>query len=151
MAVDYAETMRKIIGNIRRSGGMLSDMMEPEFVECEPEKMTTVMRYHRFPWEENGRGEVHGGVISAMLDTSMGITAVAFVGQDVYTADISVNYIRPFDGKSFLIESEVIHRGRRLIRLSARAFDEETGKLLATGTSSFMPAAGEKQRDVADA
>ncbi len=145
---EFRERILKIIENIRNSRGMLNDMLEPELMMCDSQKGTSVMRYRRFKWEENGRGEVHGGVISAMLDTSMGVTAVAFINHDVYTADMSVSFIRPFDGRSFLIESEVIHCGRRLIRLSARAVDEETGKLLATGTSSFMPAPDENKRGI---
>ena len=151
MTTDYSEKMREIIGNIRHSGGMLSEMMEPEFVSCDAESRVTVNRYNRFKWEENGRGEVHGGVVSAMLDTSMGITAVSFIQQNVATADMSVSFIRPFSGRQFLVTSEVIHIGRRLIRLNARATDEETGKLLATGTSSFMPLAQEREPGVLNA
>ncbi len=148
MTVNYEEKVRSIIENIRKSGGTLSDMMKPEYVECDPEKMTSVIRYRRFKWEENGRGEVHGGVVSAMLDTSMGITAAAFLEQDVSTADLSVSFIRPFTGRSFIISSEVVHIGRRAVRLSARAHDEETGKLLASGTTLFMPVVYEQHKGV---
>ena len=138
--MNIEEKVQEIVVNIRqRGGGMLSNMMEPEYVSCDPERKMTTIRYKRFKWEENGRGEVHGGVISAMMDTSMGITAMAFLDHDVSTADMSICFIRPFGGRTFLIESEVIHLGQRIVRLSARAFDEETGKLLASGTSNFMP------------
>ena len=138
--MDYEKRVQEILENIRKkSNGMLSNMMDPQYVSCNPENMTTRIRYRRFKWEENGRGEVHGGVVSAMLDTSMGTTAMAFLEHDVSTADLSVTYIRPFAGRSFIVESEVTHLGRRVVRLQARAFDEDTGKLLATGTSNFMP------------
>ena len=147
--MDYEKKVQEIIGTVRyNGGGMLSNMLEPEYVDCDPEKMITRIRYKRFKWEENGRKEVHGGVISAMMDTSMGVTAMAFLGHDVSTADMSVSFIRPFKGRTFIIESEVIHLGRRIVRLSARAFDEETGKLLASGTSNFMPVVYDNHRGV---
>lgn len=143
------EKVQEIIANVRhRGGGMLSNMLEPEYIACDPAKKLTRIRYKRFKWEENGRGEVHGGVISAMMDTSMGITAMAFLAHDVSTADMSISFIRPFSGRSFVIESEVIHLGRRMVRLSARAFDEETNKLLASGTSNFMPVIYEQHRGI---
>ncbi len=143
------ERVQEIIADVRnRGGGMLSNMLEPEYVACDPKNKTTRIRYKRFKWEENGRGEVHGGVISAMLDTSMGVTAMAFLDHDVSTADMSISFVRPFAGRSFIIESEVIHLGRRIVRLSAKAYDEETGKLLASGTSNFMPVSYEQHKGI---
>ncbi len=147
--MEYENRVREILENLRNnSGGMLSNMMDPKYVSCDSEKKITRIRFHRFKWEENGRGEVHGGVVSAMLDTSMGTTAMAFLNHDVSTADLSVTYIRPFTGRDFLIESEITHLGRRVVRLQARAYDEETGKLLATSTSNFMPVIYEKHQGV---
>ena len=147
--MNIEEKVQEIVANVRqRGGGMLSNMLEPEYVECDTERKMTRIRYKRFKWEENGRGEVHGGVISAMMDTSMGITAMAFLDRDVSTADMSISFIRPFAGKTFIIESEVIHLGRRIVRLSARAFDESSGKLLASGTTNFMPVVYEEYRGV---
>lgn len=143
------ERMQEIIADVRnRGGGMLSNMLEPEYVSCDPGAKITRIRYKRFKWEENGRGEVHGGVISAMLDTAMGATAMAFLDHDVSTADMSISFIRPFDGRSFIVESEVIHLGRRIVRLSGRAFDEETGKLLASGSTNFMPVSYEQHKGI---
>ena len=145
----YEEKVQNIVSNVRHNGGgMLSNMLEPEYVSCDPEKKQTRIRYRRFKWEENGRGEVHGGVISAMMDTSMGVTAMAFLDKDVSTADMSISFIRPFAGRRFVIDSEVIHMGRRIIRLSARAYDEDTGKLLASGTTNFMPVVYEEYKGV---
>ena len=143
------ERVQEIVANVRhRGGGMLSNMLEPEYVDCDPENKRTRIRYKRFKWEENGRGEVHGGVISAMMDTAMGVTAMAFLDHDVSTADMSISFIRPFDGRYFIIESEVIHLGRRIVRLSGRAYDEETGKLLAFGTTNFMPVIYEQHKGI---
>ena len=123
--MNIEERVQEIVGNVRQNGGgMLSNMLEPEYISCDPAKKQTRIRYKRFKWEENGRGEVHGGVISAMMDTAMGVTAMAFLDHDVSTA------------------------GQRIVRVSARAFDEETGKLLCSGTTNFMPVSYEEHKGI---
>ena len=62
----------------------------------------------------NGRGEVHGGVIAAMMDTTMGINAIALTEGSVSTSDMNISFLKPFRGKSFIIESEAVQVGRRV-------------------------------------
>ena len=116
----------------------INAMMAPEMVEFDVEKMTSRIRFEKHEWEKNQRGELHGGAISAMFDVSMGMSICAFDGGDVTTADISVSFIRPFTGESFLMDVEIAHPGRSLVRVRAKAFDEESGKLLASATGNFV-------------
>lgn len=135
----FEEKIQDIIGEIKGYGfGMLNDMIDPQFVDCDPDKKSCRIRYKKFKWEDNGRGEVHGGVISAMMDTTMGVNAIALTDAYISTSDMTISFIRPFRGKSFIIESEAIQVGKRIIRLEARAYDEQTGKCLALSTGSFM-------------
>jgi len=137
--IDFEQNVRDIIGEIKEYGfGMLNDMIDPQFVDCDPAKQSCRVRYKKFKWEDNGRGEVHGGVISAMMDTTMGINAIALTSDSVSTADMTISFLRPFTGKSFIVESEAVQLGSRVIRLMAKAYDEETGKCLAMSTGSFM-------------
>lgn len=136
---DFEQNVKNIIGEIKGYGfGMLNDMIDPQFVECDPEKKTCKIRYRKFKWEDNGRGEVHGGVISAMMDTTMGINAIALTEGSVSTSDMTISFLKPFTGKSFIVESEAVQVGSRVIRLIAKAYDEDTGKCLAMSTGSFM-------------
>ena len=73
-----------------------------------------------------------------MMDTTMGINAIALTDGSVSTSDMTISFLRPFRGKSFIVESEAVQVGSRVIRLMAKAFDEETGKCLAMSTGSFM-------------
>jgi len=137
--IDFEKNVQDIINEIKGYGfGMLNDMIDPQFVDCDPEKMSCRVRYKKFKWEDNGRGEVHGGVISAMMDTTMGINAIALTPDSVSTSDMTISFLRPFTGKSFIVESEAVQVGSRVIRLIAKAYDEETGKCLAMSTGSFM-------------
>lgn len=77
-------------------------------------------------------------MISAIMDTTMGINAIALTDGSVSTSDMTISFLRPFTGKSFIVESEAVQVGRRVIRLIAKAYDEDTGKCLAMSTGSFM-------------
>ena len=137
--INFEQNVKDIIGEIKGYGfGMLNDMIDPQFVDCDPDRMSCRVRYKKFKWEDNGRGEVHGGVISAMMDTTMGINAIALTSKSVSTSDMTISFLRPFTGKSFIVESEAVQVGSRVIRLMAKAYDQETGKCLAMSTGSFM-------------
>lgn len=138
-SVNFEKRIIEIISEIKGYGfGMLNDMIDPQFVDCNPEKNSCRIKYKKFKWQDNGRGEVHGGVIAAMMDTTMGINAIALTEGSVSTSDMNFSFLRPFRGQAFIIESEAVQVGRRVIRLAARAYDEETGKCLATATANFM-------------
>jgi uncharacterized protein (TIGR00369 family) len=96
------------------------------------------------PGEEhyNPIGVVHGGYAATILDSALGCavhtTLPAGVG---YTSlGLEVKYLRPLsrDTGRVLCEGAVLHRGRRQATAEARLTAEDTGKLLATGTSTLM-------------
>lgn len=121
------------------SDGM-NALLAPEPCGCDTEKMTADIRFTAQNWEKNHRGEIHGGAIASMFDTSMGMTVLAYSQYDqVSTADINVSFIRPFLGRSYIFKSEIVHLGRTLVRVRAKAVDEDTGKCLASGSANFVP------------
>lgn len=96
------------------------------------------------PGEEhyNPIGVVHGGYAATILDSALGCavhtTLPAGVG---YTSlGLEVKYLRPIsrDTGRVLCEGTVVHRGRRQATAEARLTAADTGKLLATGTSTLM-------------
>lgn len=96
------------------------------------------------PGEEhyNPIGVVHGGYAATILDSALGCavhtTLPAGVG---YTSlGLEVKYVRPItrDTGRVLAEGVVLHRGRRQATAEARLTAEDTGKLLASGTSTLM-------------
>jgi uncharacterized protein (TIGR00369 family) len=96
------------------------------------------------PGEEhyNPIGVVHGGYAATILDSALGCavhtTLPAGVG---YTSlGLEVKYLRPIsrDTGRVLCEGTVVHRGRRQATAEGRLTAEESGKLLATGTSTLM-------------
>ncbi len=89
----------------------------------------------------HGRGIVHGGAISTLLDTAMAWSAISTLprGNACTTIQLAVNFIRPAVAETRLIraEAKVLNAGRRLILVEAKATTPD-GKLMATATSTCL-------------
>ena len=100
--------------------------------------------FEGLPGEEhyNPIGVVHGGYAATLLDSALGCavhtTLEAGVG---YTSlGLEAKYVRPLlrDTGRVLCEANVLYRGRKQATAEARLTAAESGKLLATGTSTCM-------------
>lgn len=97
-------------------------------------------------------GRVHGGVISAALDTTGGLAVMAAIGArhmdetpmqrlmrfaKLGTIDLRVDYLRPALGEVFEVHAEVLRLGSRVAstRMEFRGAD---GKLFSTGSAAYM-------------
>jgi uncharacterized protein (TIGR00369 family) len=87
-------------------------------------------------------GMVHGGVTATLLDTVMGcaLHSVLPQGTGYSTLDISVRYLRPVtvETHTVLATGTVTHKGRRTATAEARLVAADTGKVLATATSTLL-------------
>ena len=115
----------------------MNTLLDPQPVGCSADGTECRIRFVKKDWEKNQREQVHGGAVSGMMDTAMGMSIMAASGRNVTTAELAVSFIRPFTGESFLIDTEILNLGRSLVRIRARAFDESAGKLLASATANF--------------
>ncbi len=97
-------------------------------------------------------GRLHGGVISAALDTTGGIAATAalcarYRGESLEqhtmrfaklgTIDLRIDYLRPSICTHFEIRAEVIRLGSRIAN-TRMEFLSSDGKLLATGNGVYI-------------
>jgi len=85
----------------------------------------------------NPAGFVQGGLLAAMLDDTMGPTALLMSGGELYTAtiDLNVSFLAPARPGRFVAEGQVIQMGKTVAFLEARLTDSE-GTLVAKATSS---------------
>lgn len=96
------------------------------------------------PGEEhyNPIGVVHGGYASTVLDSALGCSVhTTLPAGTAYTSlSLEVKYIRPITRGTgvILCESEVTFRGRRQAIAEAHLTAADTGKLLASGTSTCL-------------
>jgi len=97
-------------------------------------------------------GRLHGGVISAVLDTTGGMVLVWAIAQKhaheptaqvmhrfvrFGTIDLRVDYLRQGVGKHFEASAEVLRLGSRVGTAQMRLVNDE-GVLIATATGAYM-------------
>ena len=96
------------------------------------------------PGEEhyNPIGVVHGGYASTILDSALGcaVHTTCGAGEGYTSQTLEVKYLRPITRDTGRVRSEavVVHRGRKNAVSEAKLTSLETGKLLATGTSTCL-------------
>jgi len=85
----------------------------------------------------NNRNVVHGGVLAALADSVLGVTACA-VGEKVVTVSFAMNYIRNIDfyGTARVVSQIVSHQEKTML-ISARMYDDED-RLMATISCNMM-------------
>jgi uncharacterized protein (TIGR00369 family) len=90
----------------------------------------------------NPIGVVHAGFAMTLLDSAMGcaVQSTLPAGSGYTTLETKVNLTRPItrDTGRVLCEGKVIHPGRTAATAEGRLVAEETGKLLAHGTSTCL-------------
>jgi uncharacterized protein (TIGR00369 family) len=90
----------------------------------------------------NPIGVVHGGYAMTLLDSAMGcaVHSTLAAGDGYTTLESSVNFVRPITLETGRVrcEATVLHRGGRVATAEGRLIAENTGKLLAHGTTTCL-------------
>lgn len=83
-------------------------------------------------------GVLHGGVTATIIDTAMAFAAATVLGgaERSTTIDLTVHYLRPHIEGPATATAKIVRAGKRIITISADVTDE-TGKLIATGLSTY--------------
>lgn len=87
----------------------------------------------------NSLGVIHGGVMSALVDSAM-CQAVAPANengvQQAVTVEMKVNFLRPAAGQHYTADATVISRGNRLAVAECKVSDEN-GQLVVNATGTY--------------
>lgn len=83
----------------------------------------------------NPQGSLHGGVISFILDVSMGHLCKRFLGVST-TLEMKVQFLRPVFTGPIYCEASFIKKGKTIVALQSQLFNEK-GQLAAIGTSTW--------------
>lgn len=134
----FAEEIEEILRYNQVQKERLNARLDLQLISCSAQRRSAEYAFSVKEWSLNPYGGVHGGVICSLFDTSMGVGAVALSQKMVSTADLSVSYLRPMNGKRYLFYIEYTHLGKRLIRCTGKAVDEESGLVCATAMASFV-------------
>mgnify|MGYP003327472093 CR=1 FL=1 len=129
---------------------MKRDPLQIEAIEPELVRASVAMRPELIGHFAHQR--MHGGVISACLDTMGGLACMVAIGarhmdespqkrlerfSKLGTIDLRVDYLRPGIGAWFELTAEVLRLGSRVgsTRMEFRGAD---GKLLSTGAGAYI-------------
>jgi uncharacterized protein (TIGR00369 family) len=93
-------------------------------------------------------GAVHGGIVTAVLDTAMSaaIQSVLDAGVGLATVELRSSFVRPvtLTADVFRVEGTVVHAGSRLATAEARLVDR-AGVLYANASSTALVLAHEQK------
>lgn len=84
-------------------------------------------------------GNVHGGAIAGLLDTSIAVAINQQLGSEegAITVEMKINYLRPVNGGTLRAEGRVIQKGRKII-VGQSEIKDDADNLVAFGTATFM-------------
>jgi uncharacterized protein (TIGR00369 family) len=85
-------------------------------------------------------GYVHGGVLSYLVDNAISFVGGSVLGENVLTAELKVNYLRPAKGQRLLATAVVEGAGARLAvcRCDVFAIDHGDERRCATGLGTVV-------------
>ncbi|MGD9839471.1 MAG: PaaI family thioesterase [Afipia sp.] len=87
-------------------------------------------------------GFLHGGIVSAGLDTACGLASYTLMpaNADILTVEFKINLLAPAKGQTFRFVGHVIKPGRTLVVSEGRAYavEGESEKLIATMSATMM-------------
>jgi uncharacterized protein (TIGR00369 family) len=143
----FAEPIRRLSGlEFMRSfvnGGLpappFMDLFGARIVSVEPGAV--VFEFEPAEFMYSPLGNVHGGIVTVMLDSAMGCsfhtTLPAGVGYT--TLELKVNFVKPVTVDSGTLRSEghVVHAGARVATTDARLVDRN-GRMFAHATSTLL-------------
>ena len=121
--------------------GGFDEMMNCRLARCNYEEQSVTYAFPTQKWQINEKGGIHGGAIAGMFDTAFGVVANFTAGEnEATTTDMTISFLRGVDyGMELEMTVYIVKAGRSLIRQRAELKDAQSGKLLATGSGSWMP------------
>jgi uncharacterized protein (TIGR00369 family) len=116
-----------------------------KMLAIDPEKGTIRVQFEAKKEFLNPVGTVQGGILTAMLDDTMGPAATAHLGGEAFcqTLELKTSFVRPARPGLLYGEGRVVHRGREVVFLEGTLSDAD-GRLIATAsaTARVVPFAG---------
>ena len=109
----------------------------------------TICEYTPCAYQQGYPGRMHGGVVSTLIDESMG-WAVYHAREWGATARLNIRYRQPVAlDQTLRIEAWITKNRGRLMELRAEVLGGD-GRLLAEGDGVFMKLDGEMSREMSD-
>ncbi|KAF2093583.1 Thioesterase/thiol ester dehydrase-isomerase [Rhizodiscina lignyota] len=123
--------MQNFDSHVRRNVELLSVEMD----ENDPSVARSTFLLRVAPDICNAAGNLHGGFVALAFDMLTSLTVAPLAREDFWDSGhvsrtLNCTYMRPaLEGSELLVESEVVHLGKRLGMLRGVMRDKETGKV----------------------
>lgn len=113
-------------------------MLAPRLEAIDHAEREAHFQYGVAPWMLNAVSILHGGILSTMMDNSMGVFVRAFTGKSVLTLNLQVSFSAPvLPGTEWVnIRCRITSVTNRFAHLFATAWTEDGGPA-ATATGIF--------------
>ncbi len=135
MDEDRSTTARQFIGAVPHARALGMDLTRIENGHAE-----IAMDYDERFVGDPETGVIHGGAVSALMDTCCGAAALSHpdCGGWAATIDLRIDYMRPATpGQRIRAVAECFHVTRSVAFVRGRAMDEDEGRPVATATGTF--------------
>ncbi|MEM9432798.1 MAG: PaaI family thioesterase [Pseudomonadota bacterium] len=106
----------------------------------EPAQATLSMPYDPKLIGDPDSGVIHGGAVSALMDTCGGVAVICHPDQPIATAtiDLRIDYMRAATpGQAIRATAHCYHVTREVAFVRATAVDDDSENLVATATGAF--------------
>lgn len=133
---------RKVTDSISQAGNWL------EFTLEKLERGSATLSLTVRPEMTNPYGNIHGGMMSLVVDECIGWAVVSLRNEHNYTSmDLKVDFLYAIKGGERLrAVSEVIREGKKIINVDCRVYDMD-GRILAKASSNLIATGMVKQGD----
>ena len=108
--------------------------MERRFIDD-----TSIIKMPITPVIHNFIGTPHGGILATISDAAMGELATQSLpaGHNVVTTNMTVNYLQTTTAEQLIAKGRFVRKGKTLMVMESTV-EDNTGKLLATASASFL-------------
>ncbi len=117
--------------------GALSEAMNGQILEMDPDTGHAVLSFAPDERYLQGAGVIQGGIVAAMLDFAMALSAFARLppGKSVGTVSLTTHFLKPVTPGLHIARSKLDRMGGRMIFASAELTRDGAPALLATATA----------------
>ena len=108
--------------------------------------------YRRDWLGDTGRGLIHTGIITTLVDTVSGLAALSSTGQfePIATLDLRMDYLRPaVPDRTLYSHAECYRLTRSIAFVRARAWQDDESQPVAVSQSTFMRSSRNQSKGVA--